>query len=224
MANAVTGQDDDAEPENFGETQRKRISGAVYWVTLLLGGFGILVAINQTFSLDAFNYVLIDNSYYYLLIAVFLSLSILIYPGRKKDADHVPFYDWVLFVICMATALYLSYHGEVMVERGWDLVAPTGPTVVSAIMCFLALEGVRRAGGNVLFGVCVVFFTFPLWTDYAPGFLWGVEKNPAELVRAYAMGFESIVGLPMRVAGNILIGFLIFGSALVVTGGGAARP
>jgi TRAP transporter 4TM/12TM fusion protein len=59
-----------------------------------------------------------------------------------------------------------------------------------------------------------------LWTDYAPGFLWGAGKGPLELFRAFGMGFESIVGMPMRVAGNILIGFLVFGSALVVTGGG----
>jgi TRAP transporter 4TM/12TM fusion protein len=40
------------------------------------------------------------------------------------------------------------------------------------------------------------------------------------LARAHAMGTESIIGLPMRVTGNLLLGFLIFGSALVVTGGG----
>ena len=70
-----------------------------------------------------------------------------------------------------------------------------------------------------------MFFSFPLWTesDFIAdniGFLWGIGKTPIELVRAYAMGFESIVGVPMRVAGNILIGFLVFGCALVVTGGG----
>lgn len=207
-------------PELPEEAAKKRLSGIVYWITLLLGGFGILVAINQTFSLNAFNYVLIDNAYYYLLIAIFLSLAFLIFPGRKKDVDRVPLYDWGLFFVSMVTSLYLSYHGEDMIEKGWDIVAPVTPTIAAAVMCFLALEGVRRAGGTVLFFVCLTFFTFPLWTEYAPGFLWGAGKGPVELVRAYAMGFESIVGLPMRVAGNILIGFLVFGSALVVTGGG----
>ncbi|MDD9904764.1 MAG: TRAP transporter fused permease subunit [Rhodospirillaceae bacterium] len=202
------------------EAARKRVSGPVYWLTLLLGGFGILVAINQTFSINAFGYVLIDNAYFYLLIAIFLSLAFLIFPGRKKDANHVPAYDWVLFAITMVTSLYLSYHGEDMIEQGWDIVAPELPTLAAAVMCALAMEGVRRAGGMVLFIVCMFFFTFPLWTEHAPGFLWGVGKDPVELVRTYAMGFESIVGLPMRVAGNILIGFLVFGSALVVTGGG----
>jgi TRAP transporter 4TM/12TM fusion protein len=100
------------------------------------------------------------------------------------------------------------------------LVAPDEPTFVAAIICFLSLEAVRRAGGFALFVIVAMFFLFPLWTDMAPGFLWGVSKDPMELVRSHAMGFESIIGVPMRVAGNLLIGFLIFGSALVVTGGG----
>lgn len=214
--------DPDVEPplEAYEEVGKARITGAVYWMTLFLGGFGIVVAINQTFSLNAFGYVLIDNQYYYLLIAIFLSLAFLIFPGRKRDAGHVPLYDWGFFAVSLLTSLYLSYHGGDMTLKGWDIIAPPGPTAAAAILCFLALEGVRRAGGTILFGVCLIFFTFPLWTDYAPGFLWGAGKGPLELFRAFGMGFESIVGMPMRVAGNILIGFLVFGSALVVTGGG----
>ena len=72
---------------------RKRVSGPVYWLNLFLGGFGILAAINQTFSFNAFNYVLIDNAYFYLFTAIFLSLAFLIFPARKKDATYVPIYD-----------------------------------------------------------------------------------------------------------------------------------
>ena len=197
-----------------------RLSGMVYWIALLWGGFGLVAAINQTFGFNPFDMVLIDNSYYYLLIAIFLSLAYLIFPAVERHKERVPIYDWVLFALTIGAALYLSFHGGEMVEKGWDTVAPPVPSAVAALICMLALEGVRRAGGWVLFGVCMVFFTFPLWTEEAPGFLWGIGKTPTELVRAYAMGFESIVGVPMRVAGNVLIGFLVFGAALVVTGGG----
>ncbi|MBL4720820.1 MAG: TRAP transporter fused permease subunit [Alphaproteobacteria bacterium] len=202
------------------EASSDRLTGLVYWITLIYGGFGILVAMNQTFSWDPFGYVLVDNSFYYLLISIFLPISFLVFPGRKADQFHVPYYDWILFVVTLATAMYLSFHGGEMVEQGWDLVAPMEPTIAAAIICFVALEAVRRAGGNALFIIVVIFFAFPLWTGSAPGFLWGVEKSAVELVRSHAMGFESIIGVPMRVAGNLLIGFLIFGSALVVTGGG----
>ncbi|MBT3371233.1 MAG: TRAP transporter fused permease subunit [Rhodospirillaceae bacterium] len=222
MSNSTElGSEDDAKLEALAdEATSDRISGLVYWIALFYGAFGILVAMNQTFSWDVGGYVLVDNSYYYLLIAIFLPLSFLIFPARNADRYHVPIYDWVLAIICLVAAMYLSYYGGEMVEQGWDIVAPPVPTIAAAAICFLALEAVRRAGGNALFIIATMFFLFPLWTDVAPGFLWGFAKEPLELVRAHAMGFESIIGVPMRVAGNLLIGFLIFGSALVVTGGG----
>ena len=53
------------------ETPDNRISGLVYWIALLYGALGILVAMNQTFSWDPFGFVLVDNSYFYLLIGIF---------------------------------------------------------------------------------------------------------------------------------------------------------
>jgi TRAP-type uncharacterized transport system fused permease subunit len=53
-----------------------------------------------------------------------------------------------------------------------------------------------------------------------PGFLWGNAFTPLELVTAYSMGVESIIGIPIRVVGNMLIGFMLFGVALVSSGGG----
>ncbi len=99
---------DEPPLEVYEEVAKARVTGSVYWLTLVLGGFGIAVAINQTFSFNAFNFVMIDNQYYYLLIAVFLSLAFLIFPGRKKDAGRVPFYDWGLFAVTIVTSLYLS--------------------------------------------------------------------------------------------------------------------
>jgi TRAP transporter 4TM/12TM fusion protein len=206
--------------EMLDDASSDRLTGIVYWITLIYGAFGILVAMNQAFSWDPMGFVLVDNSFYYLLIAIFLPISFLVFPARKADQFKVPFYDWILFALTLVSAMYMAYHGIDMVEQGWDLVAPDEPTFVAAIICFLSLEAVRRAGGFALFVIVAMFFLFPLWTDMAPGFLWGVSKDPMELVRSHAMGFESIIGVPMRVAGNLLIGFLIFGSALVVTGGG----
>jgi TRAP transporter 4TM/12TM fusion protein len=220
---AVVGQVGDVQGESievYEDPSSQRISGLVYWVTLIYGGIGIIIAMNQTFTWDLFGIVLVDNSYFYSLIGVFLPISFLVFPGRAADQRRVPFYDWMLFAITVMASLYMAINGSNMVERGWDIIAPATPTFVAAVICFVALEAVRRAGGMALFIIVAIFFAFPLWTGAAPGFLWGVDKTPFELVRAHAMGFESIIGVPMRVAGSLLIGFLIFGSALVVTGGG----
>ncbi|MEQ9125203.1 MAG: TRAP transporter fused permease subunit, partial [Alphaproteobacteria bacterium] len=164
--------------------------------------------------------LIIDTSYYYIIIALLLSLVFLIYPLRTTTSTRVPIYDWALFLLTIASAGYLAYYGESIIQKGWDLVAPTEPTIVAGILCLLCLEAVRRAGGWILFGVCIFFFFYPMFAGYMPGFLWGPPAELGEFVRAHAMGTESIIGVPMRAVTNLLIGFLVFGSALVITGGG----
>ena len=140
----MAGVEEDAETveglEQFDDVSEDRVRGIVYPITLVFGTLGILVAMNQTFTWDLFGLVLIDNSYYYLLIALFFSPAFLLYPARKKDGARVRYYDWILFVAAVVTAGYMTFHGGEMVEKGWDLVAPTEPTIFAMILCFLALE------------------------------------------------------------------------------------
>ncbi len=164
--------------------------------------------------------LIIDTSYYYLIIGLILSLVFLIYPLSPKYQNKVPLYDWALFIITILSAFYLAYNGERIIQEGWDIIAPLEATIIAAVICALCLEGVRRAGGLILFSVCIFFFVYPMFAEYMPGFLWGPPSEISEFVRTHALGTESIIGVPMRAVTNLLIGFLVFGSALVVTGGG----
>lgn len=204
-------------PEDGG---RDRLSGFSYWLAIVMGGAGVLLTINQTFNLQMFSEPIIDTSFYYLLLGLFLSLAFIGYPARKADRDAIPWYDWTLFGASVATTGYLAWNGGRIVAEGWDLAAPPFAIAVAGIVCALALEGVRRAGGMVLFCLCAAFAVYPTFADYMPGFLWGPGSSFSETISAHAMGVESIIGVPMRTVASLLVGFLIFGSALVVTGGG----
>ncbi len=204
-------------PEDGG---RDRLSGFSYWLALVFGACGIVLAINQTFNLHLFGGPIIDTSFFYVMLGIFLSLAFLAYPGRSADRQAIPWYDWGLFALTLGACGFLAYNGGRIIAEGWDLAAPPDATVVAGIICLLALEGLRRAGGLVLFGMCVLFALFPLFSDHMPGFLWGPGMTLEQTVRAHAMGVESIIGVPMRTVASLLVGFLIFGSALVVTGGG----
>jgi TRAP transporter 4TM/12TM fusion protein len=204
-------------PEDGG---RDRLQGFSYWLALTLGAVGIVLTINQTFNLGMFGGPIIDTSFFYLLLGLFLSLSFLAYPGRKGSGQAIPVYDWLLFVLTLGCCGFLALNGGRIVAEGWDLIAPLDATIVAGVICVLALEALRRAGGHVLFGLCLIFAVFPTFSDHMPGFLWGPGMDLAQTVRAHAMGVESIIGVPMRTVASLLVGFLIFGSALVVTGGG----
>lgn len=204
-------------PEDGG---RDRLSGWSYWLAIAMGSAGVVLTINQTFNLHLFGQAIIDTSFYYLLLGLFLSLAFLAYPARDTDREEIPWYDWALFVACIAATSYLAWHGGRIVAEGWDLAAPTEAIVIAGIICLLALEGVRRAGGPVLFILCAAFAVYPMFAGDMPGFLWGPSSGLAETLSAHGMGVESIIGVPMRTVASLLVGFLVFGSALVVTGGG----
>jgi TRAP transporter 4TM/12TM fusion protein len=199
---------------------RDRLRGVSYWLALVMGSVGVLLTINQTFNLQIFGEPIIDTSFYYLVLGLFLSLAFLAYPARKSDQIAVPWYDWILFGATIATTSFLAWNGGRIVAEGWDLAAPPLAIVVAGIVCGLALEAVRRAGGPVLFGLCAILAIYPTFADHMPGFLWGPGSSFTETFTAHALGVESIIGIPMRTVATLLVGFLIFGSALVVTGGG----
>ena len=198
-----------------------RLQGLALRVAIVFGTIGIFLNVNNLFNLRFFvDHLIIDTSYYYLLAGLFLGVSFLIYPAHPGVRSRVPWYDWLLFVITVGVTGWLAWNGERIVLEGWDIRAPLFATILAGIFCIMALEGVRRIGGLFLFLICLFFFFYPLFSERMPSFLWGPASPIDQLVRQHALGTESIIGVPMRVVTGLLIGFLIFGSALVVTGGG----
>jgi len=204
-------------PEDGGAD---RLVGFSYWLALVMGGVGVVLTINQTFNLNMFGQPIIDTSFYYILLGLFLSLAFLAYPAHRAARGAIPIYDWLLFAITLGCTGFLAYNGGRIVAEGWDIAAPNDATIVAGVICVLALEALRRAAGLILFGLCFAFGIYPMFADSMPGFMWGPSMGLEETIRAHAMGVESIIGVPMRTIASLLVGFLIFGSALVVTGGG----
>jgi len=197
-----------------------RLSGLSYWTALLLGLVGLLLTINQTFTLGVFGFQPLGNSFLYYLIGLFLSATFLCYPAWSGAKTHVPLYDWVLAIAVLIPAAYLGIHGLEIIRQGWDFSAPIEATIASGVMLVLILEGTRRCGGIPLLIVALVFGSYPLFADHMPGFLWGTQYGFGETIRAHVLGVESVIGIPMQVVANLIIGFVVFGAALTVTGGG----
>ena len=198
-----------------------RVQGVTYWVVITLGAIGLFMAVNQTFNLRLFGFDPMGNSFLYYLIGLFLAAAFLIYPAHAGARDKTPWYDWLLALGALVPTIYLGLNGLRIIERGWDFMAPLEATVASGVLLALIIEGVRRCGGTPLLIVVLVFGTYPLYTQHLPGFLWGTHYDLGETIRAHVMGMESVIGIPMRVVANLVIGFVVFGAALTVTGGGA---
>src|SRR5215216_2731600 len=92
------------------ETLRVRtLSGVWRWALVILTGVTIFLCINQQFALRFFiGFTQLNTEYFYLLIALMLPFTFLIFPGSPKaPLDRIPWYDLVLFVGTFAASIYL---------------------------------------------------------------------------------------------------------------------
>lgn len=202
------------------EPAAPRVRGAVKLALLLLGGAGLAIITAQSFNLEIAGVLpLLANRYYYVLVSLFLAAAFLLQPAGGRGGDVTPF-DWGCAALALLTGGYLAVEAETIITSGWEVVAPPFAVAVCAIVVLLALEAVRRTGGLVLLAICVVFAAYPLFAGSMPGFLWGTQLSLSETLAAHVMGAESVIGMPLRVVADALVGFIIFGSVLSVMGGG----
>ena len=203
------------------ETNRPRLRNMARFVVGILGAIGLVAIVLQTFNIPFLGiFPLLSNRYYYLLIAIFLAASFLLLPARRFQNDPaVSAIDWGLAAAAIGGGGYLAINAERILTEGWDVVAPSLPAGVSIGMVLLALEALRRSGGTLLLVICSFFAAYPLFADHMPGFLWGPSLTVPETAAAHVMGMESLIGIPLRVVADTLVGFIIFGAVLNAIGG-----
>ncbi|EPX77094.1 TRAP transporter permease [Litoreibacter arenae] len=194
-------------------------SGPISWLVMALGALGILLALNQQFLLNLMGFQPLGNAYLYYLIGIFLAIAFLSVPISARLAGRMSWLNLTLAGLALISAGWLGNHGLDIIQRGWEYDAPLTADIMASILIVLVLEGVRRAGGPVLLVTAFLFGTFPLYAGHMPGFLWGTQFSLVETVRAHVLGVESIIGIPMQVVAELVIGFVIFGSVLVMTKG-----
>jgi TRAP transporter 4TM/12TM fusion protein len=147
----------------------------------------------------------------------------LIFPATADSPrDHIPVYDQLLFAVCVAIASYFAATGLTSLEEGWEFESPTLPVALAFVLWALIMEAVRRAGGTVIFIIFGLFSLYPVFADapFMPAIFSGLNQDIVSTARYHVMSEESVLGIPLRVFGTLIIGFIIFGVTLQTTGGG----
>jgi TRAP transporter 4TM/12TM fusion protein len=184
----------------------------------------IFLCINQQFALRFFiGYTQLNTEYFYLLIALLLPFTFLIFPASENAAlDRVPWYDIALAVITFAASLVLMSYVRRAAEAGWEFGgAPTGAFIAGLAMWAVLMEALRRTGGWSLL-LCILPFTlYPLFADSAwLGPMRGTQSTLEQATAYHMLSGESLLGIPIQAFADTVIGFLVFGVALMMTGAG----
>jgi len=207
------------------ETMRvRRLSGAWRWLLVLATAATIALCINQQFTLRFFlGYTQLNTEYFYLLILLMLPFTFVIFPGSAKaPMTRIPWYDVALFLVTVGASLYLMLNIRKAAELGWEFAGAPEPVIGAGIvMWVLLMEALRRTGGMSLLLSVLPFTVYPLFAGASwLGPLKGSQSTLEQATAYHVLSSESLLGIPIQAFADTVIGFLVFGTALMMTGAG----
>ncbi len=206
--------------EGSQEREKSSSGGRQRWILTVLSLAGILVTIYQIFHLSPFGFMIMDNSFLYVLLALYLPQTFWFFPMLKKANRSFFWIDVVLSFLSFVIPLYFAWQGYTIIERGWGYFAPIEINIMAIILWALVIEAVRRSSGLTLAVVILFFSLYPIFASHMPSFLEGQGRSLETTGTFHSLSVDSILGIPLRVFGDLLIGFMLFGVVLQVTGGG----
>jgi TRAP transporter 4TM/12TM fusion protein len=213
-----------AGPAEAEVTQVRRLRGLWRWLLIALTAATIALCINQQFTLRFFvGFTQLNTEYYYLLILLMLPFTFVLFPGAgRAPVDRVPWYDVALFLATAAAAGYLMLHVRRAAELGWEFGgAPMTVNAAGLVLWVALMEGLRRTGGWSLLLSVFPFTVYPLFAESSwLGPLRGTQATPEQAIAYHMLSVESVLGIPIQAFAETVIGFLVFGTALMMTGAG----
>ena len=139
------------------------------WALVVATAVTILLCINQQFSLRFFiGYTQLNTEYFYLLIALMLPFTFLIFPGTESaPLDRIPWYDILLF----RRHLRLRHSADAQrpqgggsrlgIRRRADARSSSPASSCGSVL----MEALRRTGGWSLLLSVLPFTVYPLFAD-----------------------------------------------------------
>ena len=145
--------------------------------------------------------------------------------GEDTEAEgrlrRVPWYDWLFMASGVIGAGFVIVNHDAILDYGEYGFLDTKGIVLALMLAISVLEAVRRTTGWAL-PIIILFFVFiTLFQKILPGLLYGRGYPLDRLLYSSYVGDAGIFGLPLGIAANIVIVFLVFGA--MMEGAGASR-
>lgn len=159
---------------------------------------------------------LYDEQYAAAILAIALAL-VFIKPraGQDKQIASLVF-DSVCAFSALGSVGYIAWVYPELVDL--VLLRPLDGVIASSFTIVLILIGLRRAAGNVLVGLVVLFLLYAIGADLLPVSIEGRATDWQKLAGYLAVDVNGILGVPLKIGASIVVPFILFGVLLSATG------
>ncbi len=139
-------------------------------------------------------------------------------PEKATQSKLLTLWDFFLFLLSLATVVYLVLQFREIVMRGG--ATTTYDLIMGGILILLVLEATRRSLGWSLPIIALVGILYALLGDRIPG-LWGHKGVDLESFIAYQfVTTEGLFTVPLGVSASFIFIFILFAAFLVASGTG----
>ena len=204
----ITPISDVAEMEGGAEDkqQPKWLSKLIFFISLIFALFGIWS--NSIGMLDGMRKGGI-------FLAFTLGLIFLTFPSKRKE-KRLLWLDLTLAILGAVVGLYTTF--TTMRFSSSLLVATKLDLFMGALAILLVLEATRRAVGNVLAILPLIFIAYALFGDKLPGIFSHFGVKPERLLIRMYMVDEGLYGVTTQTATSFIFLFVLFGALLSQSG------
>jgi TRAP transporter 4TM/12TM fusion protein len=147
------------------------------------------------------------------LPAVFIGVK----ARRDASVDRVPWHDWLLAISGVVAGGYIFVrYPAIAYQLG---VLSADKVWLGALAVLLVLEATRRLVGWSLVILAGIFILYAKFAYFLPGALYARGSSWERIASYLYLDASGMLGLPLTVAAEIVVAFVLFGSALYAVGG-----
>jgi TRAP transporter 4TM/12TM fusion protein len=159
------------------------------------------------------------EQYMAVFLGLIMTLVPLLIPATKASPrDKLPWYDAILSVIGFGVGFFVVvFYPDIVATSG---LTPLDRTIMGAIAILFILESCRRLLGWALLGIVVLFILYAHFSYLFPGPLYSSGVPWVRLANYLYLDPGALFGVPIRIAGTIVLAFIFFGQVFFKIGGG----
>lgn len=193
-------------------------------LTALIVGYHFIVILQLPTWLNIFVY---QSSHRAISLMSAIILVFWLIPAKSSghftssEPRRIPWYDIVLMLMAVLATGYVA----IFIDRIYDYTFSGRLDTIGYILAFCLVvplfEAVRRLIGLALPLIIITVVALTLLQPYLPGILYGRGVSYQRLVYSAYVSDVGVFGLPLGIAANVLMVFLIFGALMQISGAGS---
>ena len=162
--------------------------------------------------------VVFKEQYLGLVLALALPAVFIGVKARQGEpGNRVPWYDWLLVLGGATAGGYVLFRYPAIAQQ-LGVLSPD-KVWLGALAIALVLEATRRLVGWSLVILGSVFILYAKFAYLLPGALYAKGSSWERIASYLYLDASGLLGLPLTVAAEIVVAFILFGQALYAVGG-----